>query len=82
MKHSDASTDLNLSSRHLRRLLHNYHAGGVNGLISKRRGQPSNNMLHKVLKEQIVRRIKEEYPDCGPTLAHEKLTFVDGSEFL
>jgi len=78
MKRSDASTELNVSSRHLRRLLHNYYAGGVNGLISRRRGQPSNNMLPKVLKEQIVSRIKENYPDFGPTLAHEKLTSVDG----
>jgi len=78
MKREDAALELAISSRHLRRLIYNFRAGGVDELISKRRGQPSNNMLPQKLKEQIAHKIREKYSDFGPTLAHEKLSSKHG----
>jgi hypothetical protein len=43
------------------------------GLISKKRGFPSNHQLRKGLKEVAISLIEEKYPDFGPTLAQEKL---------
>ena len=69
-----ASEVLALSERHLRRLLRAYRKEGEQGLISGRRGQPSNNRLAEEMKTKALDLIYERYPDFGPTLAHEKLT--------
>ena len=39
---------LSLSVRHVRRLLRAFQASGPSGLISKRRGKPSNRALHRL----------------------------------
>ena len=45
----------------------------VEGLISKRRGKPSNNQLKEEVKKQAIDLINSQYLDLGPTYAHEKL---------
>ena len=75
MKCSAAAAELDISVRHLRRLISNFRVKGAEGLISQKRGQPSNNKLPEDLKTEIIGRIQEEYTDFGPTLAHEKLTY-------
>jgi hypothetical protein len=50
-----------------------YRKEGVAGLISKRRGQPSNNLLSEAIKSEISSLVRQKYRDFGPTLAHEKL---------
>ena len=69
-----ASTQLGLTPRQVRRLLRKFEQNGVEGLVSKRRGTPSNNQLGKTLRSRVVELIKAHYHDFGPTFAHEKLT--------
>ena len=71
---TDAAKQLDLCRRQVIRLYQQYQEEGAEGLVSKRRGQPSNNRLPDELKQEAVAIIKERYLDFGPTLAHEKLT--------
>lgn len=68
-----AAERLGLTSRQVRRLAMRYRVEGPAGLISRRRDRPSNNRLDSGLEEQVVRILRESYPDFGPTLAAEKL---------
>jgi len=74
LKQKKAAEMLRVSERHVRRMLSAYRQSGAKGLISKRRGKPSNNQLKRALKQQAIDLIYSQYPDFGPTLAHEKLT--------
>jgi transposase len=76
MKQGEAAESLGISTRHIRRLLRSYRKQGEKGLISKRRGEPSNNRLKVEIKQQAIDLVQEHYRDFGPTLAHEKLTEV------
>jgi hypothetical protein len=67
---------LDLSIRQIKRLFQAYKAQGAKGLISARRGKPSNNRLDPQVVQQAFDFIYEHYRDFGPTLAHEKLTEV------
>jgi hypothetical protein len=64
---------LQISVRQVRRLLKIYNLRGPLGLLSKKRGQPSNHQLPHSIKELVLSLIKENYPDFGPTFAHEKI---------
>ena len=64
---------LNISVRHVKRLLSGYRQQGLDALISKRRGQPSNNQIPRQLKQLVLKLIRENYQDFGATFAHEKL---------
>jgi hypothetical protein len=68
-----AAERLGLTSRQVRRLAVRYRAEGPVGLISRHCNRPSNNRLDAGLEEQVVRILRESYPDFGPTLAAEKL---------
>lgn len=76
MKQTEAAESLGVSRRHIRRLLRAFRQQGERGLISKRRGKPSNNRLSMETRQQAIELIGKHYPDFGPTLAHEKLTEV------
>ncbi|MGB3700569.1 MAG: ISNCY family transposase [Anaerolineales bacterium] len=70
----EAAKKLKISERHVNRILRSYRQSGVAGLVSKRRGKPSNNQLKGEVKQQVIDLIYSQYHDFGPTLAHEKLT--------
>lgn len=72
----EAAHVLGLSIRHVRRLYRAYRERGAQGLLSQRRGKPSNNRLDPQVVKQTIDLIYERYQDFGPTLAHEKLTEV------
>jgi transposase len=74
----EAAEMLGLSPRQVKRLFRAYKAQGAQGLVSKRRGQPSNNRLDEEHIQQVIDLIYARYRDFGPTLAHEKLTEVHG----
>lgn len=76
MKQREAAESLGVTARHIRRLLQSFRQQGEQGLISKRRGKPSNNRLQAETRQQAIKLIKERYHDFGPTLAYEKLTEV------
>ena len=69
---------LGLSTRQTRRLQQIFRSHGVSGLISKRRGRPSNNQIKNLTKAKALHFIKSQYWDFGPTFAHEKLTQEHG----
>jgi transposase len=73
LKQRQAAELLSLSVRQVKRLCRAYQAGGAAGLISKRRGQPSNNRLPEKTINKAQHLLRTRYPDFGPTLATEKL---------
>ena len=74
----EAARLLGISTRQVKRLWRTYRQKGAQGLVSQRRGKPSNNRLDAGLVQQALDLIKEKYEDFGPTLAHEKLTEIHG----
>jgi len=58
----------------VKRLVSSYHLKGPQGLVSKRRGQPSNNRIADTIKQEALSLIRGRYADFSPTFAHEKLT--------
>lgn len=80
LKQREAAKMLRISERHVRRILRAYRQSGAAGLVSKRRGKPSNNQLKAEVKQQALDLIYSQYHDFGPTLAQEKLTEKHGLE--
>jgi transposase len=72
----EAARMLGISIRQVKRLFQAYKAKGASGLVSQRRGKPSNNRLNPTTIQKVIDLIYERYRDFGPTLAHEKLTEV------
>jgi len=70
---ADAAQELGISLRQAERLYAAYKRAGAAGLVSKRRGQPSNRRLASAYQTTVVERIRLDFADFGPTLAHEKL---------
>ncbi|WP_298235635.1 ISNCY family transposase [uncultured Azohydromonas sp.] len=68
-----AAQRLGLSRRQVERLLLRYRAQGATGLLSLKRGRPSNHQLPAGLAERAIGLIRKHYADFGPTLAAEKL---------
>ena len=60
--------------RQIYRLLDAFQARGPDGLISRKRGRPSNRELGPVFRETVLAIVRERYGDFGPTLAAEKLS--------
>ena len=73
-----AAKRLGLSRRQLERLLLKYKAHGAAGLVSAKRGHPSNHQLAPGAAERALRIIRDRYADFGPTLACEKLRECHG----
>jgi hypothetical protein len=71
-----AAALLGITPRKVRRLCRSYTAQGAAGLVSKRRGKPSNRQLPEDLRARVLDLIRDRYADFGPTLAREKLAEV------
>jgi transposase len=78
LKQREAAEILGVSLRQVKRLYQAYRTQGPKGLISQRRGRPSNHRLPADLVQKAVDLIRSKYADFGPTLAHEKLVEVEG----
>jgi transposase len=78
LRQAQAADQLQISVRQLRRLLRKYRREGAAGLVSKRRGQPSNNRLDPRLVSEVLTLLYDRYTGFGPTLAQEKLSEHDG----
>lgn len=68
-----AAERLGVSRRQIERLVSRYRAAGVAGLVSGKRGRPSNHQLPAGKAQRALALIRERYADFGPTLACEKL---------
>jgi transposase len=73
IKHKEAAQRLGLTARQTKRLLKKYRKYGEAGLISKKRGKPSNNKYGEKFKETVRVIIEEKYLGFGPKFAAEKL---------
>lgn len=69
----EASLELDVCYRQVRRLWKRFVAGGAAGLVHLSRGRASNNRTPDERRDRIVKRYLESYADFGPTLACEKL---------
>jgi transposase len=67
---------IGVGERQVFRLLKAYRTSGAAGLVSRRRGRPSNRRYPDAVREAALAAIRERYPDFGPTLAAEKLAEV------
>lgn len=57
----------------MHRLINRYNQNGAAGLVSQKRGKPSNRRHTRTFKNAVMALIQERYADFGPTLAREKL---------
>ncbi|MFH1907346.1 MAG: helix-turn-helix domain-containing protein [Chloroflexota bacterium] len=78
LKQSEAAGKLGVSIRQVKRLLRAYREKGAVGLVSKRRGKPSNYQLAESVKRKVLDLLVGKYRGFGPTLACEKLVEVEG----
>ena len=69
----DACGLMGVRRRQVFRLLAAFRADGLSGLVSKRRGRPSNNRIPTAFRDLAMAIVKERYADFGPTLACEKV---------
>jgi len=64
---------LERSERQVWRLLKAFRAKGAPGLISQKRGRPSNRKTSEAIRSAVLWIVRQNYADFGPTLAAEKL---------
>jgi len=64
---------LDLSERHVRRLIKAVRKEGERGLVHRSRGKPSNNRIGEDVRAKVISSYKGSYMGFGPTLASEKL---------
>ena len=70
----EAAEQLDLSVRQIRRLKKAYKVDGAIGVVSKKRGNPSNHKYPDSVKELAIAYVKQYYVDFKPTFACEKLS--------
>jgi len=73
-----AAAQLGLSLRQVERLCRALRQQGASGLVSRKRGRPSNRKLPEGLREHVLNLVRNRYSDFGPTLACEKLAEQHG----
>ena len=78
VKQKAAAELLGISERQVKRLLGRFRQQGARGLVSKRRGKPSNNQMAEKTSRKVLDLLKSKYKGFGPTLACEKLVEVEG----
>ena len=60
---------LGRSERQVWRLLKEFRAAGAAGLVSKKRGRPSNRRTAAAVRAAALWIVRQNYADFGPTLA-------------
>jgi transposase len=78
---SQAAEQLGLSVRQVKRLCRRVREQGPAGLISRRRGRPSNRRIDDAQRAHFVELVRTHYSDFGPLLAHEYLQRDHGFGF-
>lgn len=76
-----AGEHLGLSRSQVHRLLNRYKVDGAAGLVSGKRGKPSNRRYSDAIREHALHIVQARYHDFGPTLAAEKLQEVRSYRF-
>lgn len=78
LRPGQAAEILNVTPRHLSRLLKRYRESGPLGMANSSLGKASNHKLPASLSDSIVKIVLEKYKDFGPTLVREKLEEIHG----
>jgi transposase len=78
LKQAAAAKRLGLSVRQVKRLVRAHRQAGASGLVSRRRGQPSNRRIGQTEREVVLAQVRARYADFGPTLAAEYLRSYQG----
>ena len=73
---AQAARLIGVGERQVFRLLKACRTRGAEGLVSRRRGRPSNRRYPEPVREAALAVIRERYAGFGPTLATEKLAEV------
>jgi transposase len=82
LKQIQAAERLQLSIRHIKRLVRDYRRTGAQALLSKRRGRMPNNAIDSSIRDRAIALLREDrYQGFAPTLAHEKLIEQHGFAF-
>lgn len=74
----EAARRLGLSVRQVKRLVRAHRQAGAAGLVSKRRGRPSNRRIGQGEREAVLACVRARYADFGPRLAAEYLASYHG----
>lgn len=77
LRQAEAARLLSLTERQVKRLVRAWREQGAQGLVSKRRGRPSNHSLDAAFKAQTLDALRSRYSGFGPTLAAEYLRAED-----
>src|ERR1700687_870344 len=75
-----AAEILGISDRHMRRWRERYEQEGYNGLMDRRRGQPSRRRVPLAVVEKLLGLYREKYFDMNVQHFHEKLGAEHGIE--
>jgi len=78
LSQSAAAERLGIGVRQMKRLMRLWRASGDAGLISRKRGQPSNRTLPASFHATLEEHLRGQYQGFGATLAAEKLLERDG----
>ncbi len=78
LRQKEAAQMLGVGVRQVKRLLCAYRQAGAAGLVSKRRGRPSNHQLAEKVRHKALKLLHGKYRGFGPTLACEKLVELEG----
>ena len=68
-----AAEMLDLTPRHVKRLVSRYRQEGPQGMISRRKGRPSGNATPVEERRRIVELLRNGFADFAPGKAHRKL---------
>src|SRR6202049_2994000 len=77
---AQAAEILGISDRHMRRWRERYEQEGYNGLMDRRRGQPSRRRVPLAVVEKLLALYREKYFDMNVQHFHEKLEAEHGIE--
>jgi nicotinamide riboside kinase len=77
LKQVDAAEILELTARHVNRLVKRIKAEGESGIVHRSRGKRSNRRLGNEFKNKIMKKYDEKYEGFGPTLFAEKLYEIE-----
>jgi transposase len=77
IKQKEAADILNLSDRHVRRLIKRVRKEGAEGITHRTRGKQSNRAIPKKIKDRVLRYCRGKYREFNPTFASEKLFEMD-----
>ena len=78
LSQTQAAVALGISVRQIKRLCRRVREQGPAGLISRKRGVPSNRRIGTEQRERYMALVHQHYPDFGPELACEYLAREHG----